>query len=256
MQQGALKSYVICTAPRSGSTMLCKLLAATKIAGAPGSLFHHPSLNAWLEYHGLAAIDYASRQDALKAVFEAALARGRGDTDIFGLRMQGGSFNFFMEQLKLLHAGEVTDLERIEEAFGPTLFIHLSRKDRLDQAISRLRAEQTGLWHLKADGTVLERQAPKRDEGYDRDVILAHIRELSELDEAWDHWFDQQSIAPLKVSYETLSREPHTVLTEILGALGLDASLAKTIPPQTTKLADETNRDWRARFEAESKSIT
>lgn len=236
--------------------MLCKLLAATKIAGNPGSLFHKPSLEAWLDYYGLKGANYASRQDALDTIFKAAIARGKGDTGVFGLRMQRGSFDFFMEQLEVLHPGKTTDVKRIEAAFGPTFFIHLSRDDRLDQAISRLRAEQTGLWHLKADGTELERQAPGRDEGYDREAIVTYMNELFELDHAWQQWFEQQSIVPLKVTYEPLSREPQAVLAEILAALGLDASLAKTVPPQTTKLADETNREWRTRFEADSKRQT
>ena len=34
------EAYVICTSPRSGSTLLCKLLVATGVAGLPASHFH------------------------------------------------------------------------------------------------------------------------------------------------------------------------------------------------------------------------
>ncbi|MEM7523054.1 MAG: Stf0 family sulfotransferase [Pseudomonadota bacterium] len=250
--QRSPKSYIICTAPRSGSTMLCKLLAATKVAGNPGSLFHEPALDAWLEYYGLETADLASRRDALEAVFSAAIARGKGGGDIFGLRMQRGSFDFFMVQLGLRHPDLESDLGRIEAEFGPTLFIHLSRRDRLDQAISRLRAEQTGLWHLKADGTDLERLTPEREDGYDAEAIRTHIADLSQLDQAWERWFRQEAIEPLRVSYEALARNPHATLAEIVTALGLEASLAAGVPPQTKKLADKTSRAWRARFEAET----
>ena len=39
------ESYVLCTSPRSGSTLLCKLLAATGVAGNPDSYFHRPAVS-------------------------------------------------------------------------------------------------------------------------------------------------------------------------------------------------------------------
>jgi trehalose 2-sulfotransferase len=236
--------------------MLCKLLAATKVAGDPESLFHKPSIEAWLEDYGLDPSAYASRKQTLEAVFAAAMAFGKGETDVFGLRLQRGSFEFFMEQLDFLHSGQATDLARIEAAFGPTLFIYLSRDDRLDQAISCVRAEQTGLWHRNADGTELERHEPRRGDGYDAEAIRHYIEKFSNFNAAWRRWFKEQSIAPIEVSYERLSREPQVILAEILAALGSDGSIAYTVPLQTAKLADKINRDWRQRFEAETASST
>ncbi len=232
--------------------MLCKLLAATKVAGDPGSLFHKPSIDAWLKYHELKANAFASRKETLDAIFSAAMARGKGGTDVFGMRLQRGSFSFFMEQLGFLHPDRRTDLERIEAAFGPTLFIYLSRGDKIDQAISYLRAEQTGLWHRRADGTELERQEPRRGGGYDPDAIRAQLAEFARFDTDWRLWFDEHSIEPLEVSYEMLAREPQTALAEILVALGASGSIARDVPMQTAKLADEISTDWRARFQLES----
>ena len=155
-----VQSYVICTTPRSGSTLLCELLAATGVAGRPGSHFHVPSLEGWLEDYGLNERRFSSRREALRTVLIAARTRGTGDTGVFGLRMQRGSLGYFLQQLDALHPDLTSDVERIGAAFGLTVFVHLSRPDRLGQAISRVRAEQTGLWHRRADGTELERLAP------------------------------------------------------------------------------------------------
>ncbi|WP_341860918.1 Stf0 family sulfotransferase [Gymnodinialimonas sp. 57CJ19] len=111
------RSYVICTTPRSGSTLLCKLLAATGVSGMPDSHFHTPSVERWLAVYGLDETQFASREAAVQAVFEAALARGMANTDIFGLRMQRGSFGFFMEQLSYLSPIPMSDVERIESVF-------------------------------------------------------------------------------------------------------------------------------------------
>ncbi|WP_413785308.1 Stf0 family sulfotransferase [Cognatiyoonia sp. IB215446] len=61
--------------------------------------------------------------------------------------------------MALLFPGREIGLGRLEADFVPALFTYLHPQGRLDQAISRLRAERTGLWHKRADGTDLERQA-------------------------------------------------------------------------------------------------
>ena len=201
-------SYVICTSPRSGSTLLCGLLAATNLAGKPGSHFHEPSLDRWLEVYELSERAFASRHEARRAVFDAAREHGTGGTGAFGLRMQRGSFAYFMEQLRALHPGKASDVERIKAEFGLTLFVHLSRMDKLAQAVSRVRAEQTGLWHRAADGTELERLAPPSEPRYDPDAIAHHMADLAALDAAWNAWFARERIEPLRVTYDQLANGP------------------------------------------------
>lgn len=74
MTSKPFRSYMICTVPRSGSTLLCGLLAATSHAGHPDSHFHSSSLDDWLNDYGLKQTDYASREDCLRAVFMHARA--------------------------------------------------------------------------------------------------------------------------------------------------------------------------------------
>ncbi len=242
------RSYVICTAPRSGSTLLCRLLAGTGIAGNPGSHFHEPSLDDWLTDYELKAADFETRQDAVRAVFKAAIALGKGGTDIFGLRVQRRSFDYFMQQLDLLFPDKSNDVERIESAFGTTLFVHLSRADRLDQALSRVRAEQTGLWHRRSDGTELERLAPPREPHYDADAIRHHMAELAAFDQAWEAWFHQEGIIPLRITYDALSNDPQAALADVLSALHLDPTVAKSVETPTARLADALSNAWRDRF--------
>ena len=123
--------------------MLCEMLAARGDVGRPGSHFHRPSVASWQRAHGVA--DAGAPVATLRAVFDAAAKYGRGGSDVFGLRLQRDSAPFFFEQLGLLRPDCDTDLARLSEEFGPLLFIHLWRKDSLGQAISRLRAQQSGL---------------------------------------------------------------------------------------------------------------
>lgn len=245
------KSYIICTSPRSGSTLLRKLLAATGKSGNPNSHFHVPSLTGWLESYDLQRTDFGSDHETLSAIFAAAQKRGTGDTGMFGLRLQRGSFDFLMQQMEILYPDQQSDFARIQTAFGPTLLIHLTRANKLDQAISRVKATQTGLWHKAADGSELERLSPPQEPYYDAGEITRTLAELSALEDAWTVWFERENLQPLIVSYDALSSDPANVLAGILEELGLDPDLARDVSPQVAKLADATNRDWAKRFLAE-----
>ncbi|MGJ8585501.1 MAG: Stf0 family sulfotransferase [Marinosulfonomonas sp.] len=250
----AFKSYVICTSPRSGSTLLCRLLAQTGRTGKPGSHFHTPSMAAWLQAYDLSPATYPTELDQIKAVFAAAILRGTQDTGIFGLRLQRDSFDFFMQQLGRLHPGLANDHDRFTAAFGPTLFIYLSRQDKLGQAISLTKANQTGLWHKSVDGSELERTAPHQDPVYDGDEITRQLDRLTKLDQDWRDWFAAENIAPLAISYEDLSAAPTKVLTQIFSQLGLPPDLVQGIAPNVAKLADATSQEWAERFVKENRA--
>lgn len=244
-------SYVICTSPRSGSTLLCKLLAATGVSGNPGSYFHAPSLTEWLTYLNL-RVDLSMPERAmLQQIFKAAIAKGSLDTGMFGLRLQRHSFDFFMRKLAILHPGHRSDRARIEAAFGPTLFIYLTRPDKVEQAVSCVKALQTGLWHRAPDGTELERLSPPQEPVYRPTELRFTYNEFMAFDLRWQEWFEAQGIAPFQITYDALSADPVGTLKTLLIELGLDPNVANNITPGVAKLADATNREWAERFRAE-----
>ncbi len=244
-------SYVISTSPRSGSTLLCNLLAATGIAGNPGSYFHSPSISDWLSYYDLAPETSVSDRDVLDAIFQAAIAKGSLETGMFGLRLQRHSFDFFVQKLAVLHPGLSSDSQRFRAAFGRTSFIHLTRRDKVEQAVSYVKALQTGLWHVAPDGTELERLSPPNDLIYDGNDIRAHCEEVTAYDRDWERWFAMQDIDPLRITYEALSARPIETLSQVLDHLGLDCEAAGGVEPGVAKLADKTSQVWVARFRSE-----
>ncbi len=245
-------SYVICTSPRSGSTLLCNLLAATCVAGNPASHFHDPSVSDWLGYYDLEPPASTPESDVLAAIFKAAISEGSLDTGMFGLRLQRHSFDFFAEKLAILHPVGSTDGPRFRAAFGKTCFIHLTRCDKLEQAVSYVKAEQTGLWHAAPDGTELERLSPPKAPVYDRDRIRACVDEMTGYDRQWESWFAAEEIEPLRVTYGSLSADPAGALSRVLDHLGLDCAAASGIEPGVAKLADQTSLEWVARFRSEN----
>lgn len=242
------KSYIICGTPRSGSTLLCRLLASTGVAGKPDSFFRRQSVSEWMDDWGLPARETMTDSEFARTYLGAACGEGENGTGIFGLRLMRENLEDATGMIDTVYPGLPDDVARFEKAFGRTLFIHLSRGDKVAQAVSRVKAEQTGLWHLAPDGTELERLSPPAHPVYDHDAIDKHVTELEQYDDAWNQWFVACGIDPVRITYEMLSGDPASVLALILDRLGLDSAIASDAVPEVAKLADATSAEWIARY--------
>lgn len=244
-------SYIICGTPRTGSTLLCNLLAATKRAGAPDSFYGRKFMPDWAKEWKLPNPDTMNERDYATAYLDAALRAGKAATPIFGLRLMRENLDELSALLDLIYPGLPSDKARFERVFGKTLYIHLFREDKLAQAISYVKAEQTGLWHVASDGTEIERLAPPQDPRYDFARLKSEVEKLEAYDAAWHTWFRAQDIVPLSIGYETLSADPATSLIRICDTLGIPAPNPADVKPGVAKLSDETSRDWTRRFNAD-----
>lgn len=243
-------SYVLCSNPRSGTTLLCDMLARTGVAGNPNSFFRQKSLQDWCDDWNVAGPVDPEDSDFTKRYFTAMLAEGRGTTPVFGLRLMGPDLRLACDWLTRAYSGQPSDASAFEAVFGPVRFIHLSRADKLAEAVSYIRAEQTGLWHQRPDGSALEQIDPTAPAGYDADAIMHRMNELARFDTDWEAWFAAEKIMPLRISYEALAEDPQRILAQVLGFIGQDTRHASSIEPGVRKLADATNAAWIARYRA------
>jgi len=127
----------------------------------------------------------------------------------------------------------------------------MQRKDRVAQAISRLKAEQSGLWHRHADGSERERVKSHQAPQYDGAQLERFVAEAEDNEAHWHRWFDAAGITPFKLTYEELSADPIATLAKTLGALGQDPDIARRVTVQTARLSDATSKAWAARFARE-----
>lgn len=245
------QAYVLCSNPRSGTTLLCNMLAQTGVAGRPDSFFRVQNLPDWCADWGITGPIDPDSADFTESYFAAMRVEGQGATPMFGLRLMGPDLQFVCTWLNRRHPGLPDDKTRFAAAFGPLKFIHLSRADKLAEAVSYLKAEQTGLWHSHPDGTVLEELPPTAPPGYDAAALPRRMAELQDLEDAWHAWFSSTGITPLRLNYETLAAAPQDTLAQVLGYIGQDPTLALQITPGTRKLADATSADWIARYRTE-----
>ena len=250
----AYAAYIICGTPRSGSTLLCEMLAASGVAGRPNSYFRAQDLVYWADRWGVPHPDGVDTADFDRAYLDAMRREGSSGTGIFGLRLMAASVADAGRRLDRM-AGSAGDVAtRFAEAFGPLLYIHLSRGDTVAQAVSLVRAEQSGLWHLAADGRVLEGAAELRPMVYDGDRIATLVREMTRDNAAWNAFFAAHALQPLRLTYEAVTADPQAALAQVLAALGQDSDIAKTVAVPTAKMASGTSRQWAERFRTERSS--
>lgn len=243
-------SCILCATPRSGSTLLCDLLAGVGM-GKPHSYFRQQDVLYWSELWGLDPAGCSSELDFKRAFLAAAKRTGSSQNGVFGLRIMWQTMGELRDLLTTLYPHSADDRTRMEEAFGKPLYLHLSREDKVAQAVSRLRAEQSGLWHRAADGSERERSGAPQPAKYDPKRLAALVAELETHDDAWSAYFECHGIQPVRLTYEALSADPYAVLSEIAAAFGIGQIARGDVKIGTARLADATSTDWAARFRRE-----
>jgi LPS sulfotransferase NodH len=228
------------------------MLAATGVTGRPHSYFRQQDISYWADRWGVQHAHGTDNADFDRSYLSAMLREGNAGTGVFGVRIMWGSVADAAVRLNRVYGGEADVVARFEAAFGPTLFIHLSRLDKIAQAVSLVRAEQSGIWHLAADGSVLEGAATPKPIAYDAGRITALRSDLISHDAAWENFFAQRQIVPLRFTYETMAANPKLALAQVLSALGRDPQVAQDVQLRTAKMGDETSREWADRFRRES----
>ena len=248
------QAYMICGTPRSGSTLLCDLCAGSGVAGRPNSFYRRESMTHFAAEFGVPSPSGIDGPGFDRAYLEALLRDGKGGTPVLGIRMMWPSVVEASRRLDGLFPGFSSDAARFERAFGTLVYLMLSRDDKVAQAVSRLKAEQTGLWHRAADGSERERSAPPRPPVYDGDRIEHFLTEALAHEAEWRRWFGAEGISPVPLSYEALSADPRAGLANVLSAIGQDPERASSVEVKTARLADAESVAWAKRFRAEGRT--
>ncbi|MEV6344795.1 Stf0 family sulfotransferase [Actinoplanes sp. NPDC051851] len=155
-------AYLVCATPRTGSSLLLGLLESTGVCGHPQSYFRAPDRPLWAARWGLAP-------DHRPAEFLAAARRaGTTPNGVFGAKLMWGAL----------------DEVPID---GDVRYLSLTRDDVVAQAVSWLRADQTGLWYAGGNGEISGLHLTGREPAFDPDAIPIprHHRQADTLNQEW-----------------------------------------------------------------------
>jgi LPS sulfotransferase NodH len=242
-----LHTILICTHPRSGSTLLGEALYFAGGLGCPLEYFHagfRPALAARWGCAGLP--DYGRavhrwRTDATgtlsvklfwRDVAELAgeLQPGRFD-DLHGRPPEETSPDTYREIAGLL-----------APLFPAARHVHLVRRDRVRQAVSAAAAVQTGIWRqIPQMGERAEAAAPS----FDFAMIERLIAYADFCHRHWRGFFAAIGAAPHSLAYEDLTRDHDAAVKAVLDHLG---STAAVPPVRMRRQSDARSEAMVVRF--------
>ncbi|MCB9672460.1 MAG: sulfotransferase [Alphaproteobacteria bacterium] len=233
------RAYVIASTPRSGSTLLARMLWDHGGCGAPKEYLNPMQLRDWevrfgspvsRRLHGLLhgpAAGVAGRGHWPDARVDAHLARVRAR------RSSGGWFGL---KLHAHHHARFFAHRTVEDALGPVTWIRIRRHDRLAQAVSWELALQTGRW--------VAEQRPWRVPIYDRRRITARLVDLDAAEAGWDALLAGREVH--EVVYEELAADPAREARRTLDFLGVPRSPLPA--PSLRPMGDPNRLAWVERY--------
>lgn len=218
------RGYLICSSPRSGSTYLAELLASTGVLGVPREYFN--VLDPWGKPD-------KRRPGGPRPHFERVLTQGATPNGIYGVKSHADHFAAVAAVMNPMRV--LPDLK----------LVRIRRQDMLAQAISWVRAQQTGQFSAG--------KRPRDAPCYDPSAIRRLIALLAEQAATWDRILAVSGCVPLEIEYEHLVEDPQREVDRVARLMGVP--LPVPIVPARVMVAvqrDELNAAWRHRFLAEA----
>ena len=219
--------YAIVSAPRAGSTFLSSLLYGLKL----GRPLEH--LRPWLVR--LLKDRPPGLFDGIRFI-QTLICLG-GEDGVFGTKL----ISHFIEDV--LPNLEARERSYLGELIGRFRTIYLMREDKLDQAISSIRARQTGVWHAIDPGSRVRLEPGSLTASHDE--VAWEVRQFEVQEEMTAGWV-RRLRRRLDINYEELSEAPQTVVSRLCDFLGCEA--AELPSSHYAKLADEASQALRVAY--------
>lgn len=232
-------SYIICTSPRSGSTMLATGLWQTNIAGRPAEYFHS---SIQIDVTTSKRLGVTSDREYMEKVKNVSTT----ENGVFGMKLHAYQTRFLISKIEHHRSMYFPSLrEAIETEFPGVRYIFLRREnDKVKQAVSYYRALLTNEW-WRFRG----KNPPPEDstiEYYELGIrkCLDHI---TESDTYWEQYFLKHGLSPLRLTFEEITGDYEGAIRRTLSYLGLPCDIP-IAPPATVKISNDRSLVWEKKF--------
>lgn len=200
------KTYIICATQRSGSTLLCDLLSKTNLVGKPRE-YLLPQYEPKAElppYHNYV---------------HDLLVKYSAENGTTGVKLMENNFTELLQRLRIsLNVVDKTDVDILASVFPKLSFIFITRQNKLRQAISLSRAEQSEVWEKHNEGVSTKSKKFDISPHY----IRSAYNRIIERESFWLNFFQINNIKPYLISYEDLVKNPKLKIQECLSYLEID----------------------------------
>lgn len=228
-------SYLLCATPRSGSSLLSRLLERTGCLGmVPAPLVDTEYLLDLTERGG--EIDWG-RID-IRAYLADCAVRSRTPNGVAGFKVMWREIDIVCR-----HIG-VAFTEFAGLVSADTRYVLLTRDDEIAQAISFAKANHSQCWNAA------EQAAFRGQYVFDHRAIDAAARFLADQRAGWRGFFATTGIEPLRVRFEALVADPDATVDSIARFVGLEGAARATGNAVLARQANALDAEWRCRYEA------
>jgi LPS sulfotransferase NodH len=232
-----VKSVLICTLPRTGSSLLAADMRSTNALGTPREFFNRPRYERLTESWGIP-------QGDLDAYIKKLHAETASPNGVLAVKLMVRHLDLLTNQGML--PSEPGRLRNLTQHFGDVVVIKLLRKDKLRQAISLTKAQQTGKW-----GALKEQQS---EPFYDREALIANLVRIVEAEAMWERELEASQLPPaITIDYEDIPLAREELLLQIAELLELPqaAEIVANRDRGEVKLerqSDDLTEEWYDRF--------
>lgn len=244
------KSYMICATPRSGSSWLASLFWNTGAAGRPAESFLH--------YHArkTGKTGPEAGTDDWNLPRDAYLARARNlgmtANGVFGTKMMLGYLDTTASWLGQPLGMNADRFDEIFQHYFPGLrYLHLYRRDKVDQAVSMFIASETDAW--RAWGAGSDPSPPPYDAAKIREKYDLLVQEDAE-------WTIRLSGLPGfagSIAYEDLRTDFSETIKDVFAWLDLHpTAYPRQEMTSVTRQASPLKAAFSARFKEEMGLLT
>lgn len=240
-------SYTIWFSQRTGSTLLCRALQSTDIAGKPSEWFNcdtPPDFSLLGKYQ---LDNYAELQQKIWQL-------GTTSNGIFGIKMGAFEpyFSKIIDDLRQFPGCNSKLNNRVEiwnNAFPNCKHIYMTRRNKVRLAVSWWKAIQSKQWHRETGKLP---SASDLTDKYSYEAISHLFAQCSMREAAIQEFFTEGSIIPLTIVYEDFVLSYEKTIKNILDYLKLSNVQSVILaPPPLQKLADNVSEEWVQRFRKE-----
>jgi LPS sulfotransferase NodH len=235
-------SYLIGATPRTGSYLLCEVLRNTGLVGRPTEYVSQSFEGYWSRRWGTSTYG-----EYLDKVIET----GTTPNGVFGLKTHLYQFNYFVGKLRQIPEYRELGLPDLLSTIFPNLhYIWLTRRDKVRQAVSFLRARQSNIWSQTDEPLAPVGKPTLKEPRFDFGALDYIVQKMEEDEASWQSYFNAWKVQPLVVVYEELVQAYEEIARRILEHLKIptppDLVFAE---PHMKKQADALSEKWVERYQ-------
>lgn len=239
------KQLIILSTQRSGSTMVCDDIAGTKVLGRPSEYF-------------IKVIESIGRVPSheMERLIIDALESGKTENGISAVKIMSNQIIPIGRALKdAFLCTEKNKEECFYQFFKDAFFARVIRNDKVEQAVSRVMAKQTGIYHtvssLKGLENMLGKVAVERDETcskYNFNAIKNEILNIENEERFLDEFINKYKLDINTVIYED-AVENRQYVEKIANKLNLYS--IKLAERRLKKISGHKSKDWILQYKGD-----